>query len=483
MGYLVFTALMVGLLALLNCGQPAAVYLHYAINPFISGVSKFKINFFLAYILYLGSLAVLPGAGLGERAAGRLKFALAGLIGAALAANWLSFSLFVRRFSLPLDRYAYHFKGYDHSINYFGHTHTGKAVIAGLLALLHLDRLSEHYDTGLVFAGYVPVWLVLVLAVSVGAAFVVLTLLFKPVLAAWRGDRPALAFLIYALAGAHVLKCSIDGGVFSYDLLPSLFALQLLLTSSGAGALKENFRRRWRVYLFVSLLYFCVCSLLSLNEGLLQLPFGFIFTSACYALLFWALVRPVWSWRTGPVLAFCCLFIAGYWSMHALRSIVPMSQRLAPGDRIVYYDNSGAEVRALDRTAEAADRTLLEVYRRLGEDPLRNRRVAVIREGNDRYTGLICVLKLIKSGPLKLDPDQLIRIESLRPCPECGDRAYLLKIAFNPNLTPSLYGAGLTELDEENKYAALFLLDDYLVRRGAEEFAVIPFYYYKVGRI
>lgn len=485
MVYFWFCLTILGLLFIYNCGQPVAIYLHYILNPFIYGVSKFKINFFLSYFLLLAALTAWPGINGTNRIINRLKLALFMLIGTALAANWLSFILFIRRFSLPLDKYAYHFKGYFHSINYFAHIHTGKVIIYDLLNLLRLNSFNNYYDTGLVFAEYVPHWLVLIMSFSVVASFILFLLLLKPALKAWQGSRSFVLFLIYSFAGAHILKCLVDGGVFSYDLLPSLIALHLVLTSNSPTVLIDNFQKRWKIYLLVSFLYLCLCSVISINEGFLQVPFGFIFSASLYTLLFIALIAPSLSLRSVMAVSACSLIIAGYWTMHGLSAINSMRQEIAAGDRVLLYDYSdpGGQLRAIDRSSGMLGKTILAVYRQLGENPLRNRRVAIIRPSNDSCTGLICALKIIKGNSIKLDSNDLIRIESIKPWPEFGARAYLMKIALNPEVTPSLWSWGLNELDEENKYAVLFLLDHYFTARGIDEFAIIPYYFYKVGKI
>ena len=468
-----------------NCIQPLSVWIHLILSPFIYGISKFKIDFFLLYFSILSILALMPWQLKSRSLIFKLKITNFLVIFSALIMGFLSFILFIFRFSLPLEKYAYHFKDHFHSINYFAHIHTSKTAIFYLLDLLGLDHFNKICDTGLVFADHVNPYIIFFLSFFTILSFLLFLALLKPTLEKWNPNKRFFIFFIYAFAGAHILKCLIDGGIFSYDLLPSLIALHLLCFSHDARSLVNNFRKWRSIYLLITTLYLGICAFISLNEAFLQVPIGLIFSVCIYTILFMPLfAHKVLSFRAQVILLICLLYISFYWSMHGLGGIKTMSSKIQKGDIVLNYNYSTPDAPPIitNHSEDMIGKKIIDVYLQLGENPFRNRRVAIIKADQEKTTGFIFILKILKSkGDIKLESTPLIRIDKITPFKKYGDKAYYMEISFNPYLVPPLWSKHISILNQNNKYCVLYVLNHYFLQRGITEYAVIPYYFYNVG--
>ena len=98
------------------------------------------------------------------------------------------------------------------------------------------------------------------------------------------------------------------------------------------------------------------------------------------------------------------------------------------------------------------------------------------------YTGMIFVLKILKSDveTLRLDSTDLVRIDSVTPADGYGEKAYLVKVSFNPAAIPSLWSYRQSIILANNRYVSLYLLNHYLRTRGIPEYVIVALYYSEV---
>jgi hypothetical protein len=131
-----------------------------------------------------------------------------------------------------------------------------------------------------------------------------------------------------------------------------------------------------------------------------------------------------------------------------------------------------------------------DVYRRLGDRPARARHVSLAydRQGT---TGLYAQLIVLScSGAIRFGPDPIVSIPRSEPIPDRpvthADRpgfsaAFYIQVEFNPARGPILYtGADSAgQLEENERFVAFHLLDDYLRRAGVLEYVLIPYLQYR----
>ena len=486
MPYLISLLISIIVFLLYNFTQTLSIWLHFVLSPFVHGVSRFKIDFTLLYFALLSVLALTPWKLRSKPVISRLKKLSYLSILSAFLMGFLSFIFFIRRFSLPIEKYVYHFKGHYHSINYFGHIHTSKTALFHLLNFLGLDFFNEICDTGLVFANYVNPWILLVLSLSVIVAFICLTLLTKPILEKWSPEKRIFVLIAYAFAGAHILKCSVDGGVFSCDLLPSLIALHLLFSSHDAPSLANIFKKWRMIYFLVIAAYIGLCSFISIDDALLHIPIGFGFMASVYFILFLPLFSPKFrSLKFLIMLLICLSYISVYWSVHGLNHIKALYGQIREGDRVIKFNYSSPKnlPTVADYTGKMAGKRLIDVYQELNNNPLRNRDVAILKAGEEKDTGYIFVLKIIKrEGNIKLQSNKFMEINRLSPYKDYGENAYLLEVSFNPYLSPTLWSKDLSILLQNNRYCVLYLLNHYFLQSGITEYVIIPLYFFNPGQ-
>ncbi|MBU1617340.1 MAG: hypothetical protein KKF06_06195, partial [Candidatus Margulisbacteria bacterium] len=280
-------------LVLYNWVYPFTILFHYILGPFAYGVSRFKLTFMLLFYAVSSVIMLLPERPLFVGARIFLPAAFFLSTGLGLLAGLASYLSLAQRLALPLGKYSYHFKDGLLSANYLFHIHTSKLPLYYFCRLTGLERLVRgNFDNGSVFAEQVAPWLVMVIGFSALTALIVALLLLKPTIMKWPKNNRPLILIIFIFAAAHTIKTIIDGGIFSYDLWPSLIILHLLLVSSDPLVLGESFRR-WRAGYFALLAgYLLVVSYYSFNEAFLQIPIGVTFIISVFTLLFSPLFNP-----------------------------------------------------------------------------------------------------------------------------------------------------------------------------------------------
>lgn len=419
-----------------------------------------------------------------------------------------------QKLRIPLDKYVYHFKEHYVTIDYFAHTHTTKLTMYYLAKLLRLDSFNDICDTALPLAGYVNPFLISALALFTLLALFCFIALAYEVITKWDKQKQGLVFITYAFASGHIIKCLIDGGMFSYDLIPSVIAIHLLFYSHCAGSLTALFKKNILRYLFILLSFIVIGSTISKNEAVLQTPISSLFFICVFALSFLFLsvktgairnaLSPThtpsaiksshartdgqmqkWISLTSKILTFifCCLYIIFYFNIHATTDIYALMRKVQKDDRILCYSyppNSPKRGLPLvnDLSSKMLGKKLADVYLELKENPFRNRNVAVISPEDSNAYGFIFVLKVLESGEeVRLESNDFIKIRVLQNLSKASEKAFLLKVAFNKTLFPSLWEMKPSVIGENNKFAAYYFLNHYFLSCGIKEYIIIPYYF------
>ncbi|MFH1874032.1 MAG: hypothetical protein ABH859_02475 [Pseudomonadota bacterium] len=382
---------------------------------------------------------------------------------------------------MPVDKFVYHFKGTYHSINYFAHIHTGKAALNLVLNVLGLGSLNEICDTGIVFADHIDPKISLLLIFSVVLTFLSFTFLLKPTLEKWESGKRYFVFIIYVFAGAHILKCLVDGGLFSYDLLPSLIAIHLLYNSGEPRPLVECYRTYKTFYYFITFLFLTICAYISRLE-FLQTLIGLAFISSTYFLLFLPFIpNKIRSLRFILITILCSLVILFYWSTHGLKRIEEIFSIPENIHKVIKFDYpaQGKNPHISDLTLETQGVDFANIYRKSCDNPLRNRNTAIFINDEKKYTGAIFVLKIFgRSKKIRLKSNSFMHIDEMSRYYGYKEGAYQMKVTFNPEFFPSLWSKNLSMLLQNNRYFMLFYLNHYFLNNGITEYAIIPFYYF-----
>jgi len=512
--FAIYLLITIPIFILFNFNPHARTGLFLIFKPFIHGVSNFKMNFFILYSLVL-CLALWIKKGIRSPRLITLfkNINFISVISSAILGLFTFLSL-AHKLKIPLDKYSYHFKGHYVTINYFAHNHTTKLPLYYLTKLLHLDRLNEICDTALPLAEYVNPFLLCALAFFTSLALFCFISLVCDVITKWDKHRQWLVFILYAFASGHVLKCLIDGGMFSYDLLPSVIAIHLLFYAHDPESLSALFKKNVLRYLFIFLSSMIIGSAFSGNEALLQTPIGSLFFICIFVLLFLMLSvetaasRDVLSTTHNPsaikspcpqadkpmrrriklaskvsLSIFCCLYIVFYFNIHATTDIYALMRKVQKNDRILHYsyrpDNPQKGLPLVsDQSLEMLNKKFVDVYSELGENPFRNRNTAIIRPEDSRAYGFIFALKILKSGEeVNLTPNDFVKIQILQNLSKVSENAFLLKVTFNKALFPSLWEMKPSIIGENNRFAAYFFLNHYFLSCGIKEYIMIPYYF------
>ena len=507
---------LIALLAFLlfNLNRNASLWIFLILKPFIHGISNFKINFFGLYSLLLCLMLLIKKGIRSPRSVLLFKKINFTSVLLAMLTGLLTFLDMARNLKIPLDKYSYLFKDHYVTINYFAHTHTTKLVLYYLTKFLHLEGLNEICDTALPLAEYVnPLWILALSLLALTALFCFISLAYD-VITKWDKQKQGLVFILYAFASGHVIKCLIDGGMFSYDLPPSLLAIHLLFGSHDPESLSALFKKNALRYLSVLLSFTIIGSIFSRNEALLQTPIGSLFFICLFALPFLILsvktavshdvvssaygssaITPPYA-QTGPqrrwqinlvpkilLGTFCCLYIIFYFNMHATTDLYALMRKAQKDDRILSYsypphNPKGFFPQVIDHSPEMLDKTLAAVYAELGENPFRNRNVVIIRPEDSKAYGFIFVLKVLKSEErVDLPPNDFMKIQVLQDLTKVSEKAFLLKVTFNKAMFPSLWEREPSMIGENNRFAVYFFLNHYFLSCGIKEYMIIPYYF------
>ncbi len=485
-GILVVIGIAAGTLALVHSGGTLAMWTALALRPLIHGVSTFKVDLLMLFVVVCGMLTL---TGAGNTSPRQLRFyrrmtASALTVGGVTGlAGFLDTSL---RLGLPLNKHVYFFRDGFNSINHFSHMHTTKAGLDILVNVLGLGQISARADTGRALVEQVNPVLAVATLLAALVAFAGLIGAARTVIGNWPRWQRTPALLIYAISGAHAVKCLLDGGPLAYDFLPAILSLYLLFRQEREAQLLLFLRRSWLRITLIFAIFLAGIALISPGSALLVQPLQYGYFLSGLVLLWLVLLAP--ALRVSlliPAVAVASVVCGFHVYTQGVQDIVVLNRPVSSSDRVALLDwRSLSSV--VDRTAlgpaishpEVAGLRLHQVYRACGENPLRNRNLLIVPEHSGEHHGLLFALRILKSaGPLVLESDQHLQFAGVRQTDGGNDSLYVFRVKLDPQLFSSLWHEDPSLVDQNNDFVCFYYLDHYFRAKGLTEYVLIPMYF------
>jgi hypothetical protein len=471
------------LLAVVNSGTNLSVWTVLALRPFMHGVSLFKTDFLLVFLL-LAAIGSIFEPTLPRRTLSAYYRAMIAAVLIGSAVGMATFLSLAAKLHLPLSKYAYFFSDGYNSINQFAHLHVTKAGLFHLLTFLGLGQIASHADTGEPFAIYINP--ALSVAVLLAAAVALFLLLFAAatVIRAWQGWRRVVALIVYSLAGSHTVKCLIDGGPLAHDFLPSIITLCLMFLHAGGRELPVLLKKYWLRITLVVILFLTMISLFSPDVALVVQPQQYGFFFGVYIVLMVMLVADIRckSWLA-LIIVPCLVWCGVFYYIHTVPDIAALNRRVAEDDRVYVHgivtSSGDTPMQSVDEITDVRDgERIIDAYLRNGENPLRNRALMIKTEGKSPYSGFLFALRILKSDSvLNLCSTKYLTIRGFTSTGESNDSVFVFRVNFDPTLFPSFWQSESTIIDENNKFAMLYFLNSYFAEHGIHDYVLVPLYY------
>lgn len=471
------------LMIAVNIPTIGSMWLTLLLRPLMHGVSIFKINFLLLFILLCGLAGLLWSKSiLGQRPKWLDRIAFSAIaIGATM--GMISFFETSLRLGVPLNRHMYFFSHEFNSINYFAHIHTTKAGLHHLVTAIGLDGISQFADTGRALGAYVNRYLALTVLAAASVALVTLVVRARYLLIRWSGWRQAAILVLYSVSGSHVIKCIIDGGPLAYDFLPSALSLYLLLCHSQGEEIASVVRRLWFRILVIFVLFLALASTFSLDTALFVQPLQYAYFSSFLILLWLPLVfDQIRSRYLVPAALVLSGIFGFYYYTHCIPDMIALNARVNENHKILKLGWQSAKEPSKPAGSTISDITqwmlgkkLFQVYRDCGDDPLRNRNLVVKSADDARYTGFLFALRVLKSNQeMKLESNDQIKFLGAAQPVIGNDSTFVFRIRLDPHLFPSLWRDSPTLRDQNNDFAVFYYLNRYFSSRGLTDYVLIP---------
>jgi hypothetical protein len=470
---------------------------------FVHGVSGGKIYFLLIYstvvflLLYFRrgkSRAPWP---MESCWAGKL---LAFLMLLGIGASLGSYIHYITTYDLPVEAYHYHFRGIYNSVNYFPHIHTSKLYLYKVGSLLGLERALENMDDGRVFVNVIPAFYPYVTLFS--TLFIIfLSLFFIPrIVNRWEGRNKTGISILSVLSFNSIIKCLSDGGPFAYDFLVAIGVIYILVHTKSPEELKAFLIVRWKFFWWVSLGILSFEFLIDPSLGIMTytLEHG-LFILSIYFFIFFMIIRNTLRNRWLKWVFLATLIFSLSYSVYTRYSIYikPFLVHLDEGTEIHYfYYKDDPLPECLNRSRVKFDsgflsiysfsterrESILHLYKTLGENPYRNRHVAIISPKKRKAYGILAkiiflefdkrevILRVFSIFDLKLTEEDLNR------------KRFRGEIAFDPSYFPALShaeGGKITQLDENHKFLMYYFLNRFFHHSGVKEYILIPLGFYR----
>jgi hypothetical protein len=478
-------------------------YSHFILSMFVHGVSGGKVYFLLIYstivflLLYFRRGKSRIPWPMESCWAGKLLVLLMLLgIGASLG----SYLHYIKAYSLPVETYHYHFKGIYNSVNYFPHIHTSKLYLYKVGSVLGLERALENMDDGRVFVNVIPAFYPYVTLFSI--LFIIFLSLFSipRIVNRWEGRNKTGISILSVLSFNSIIKCLSDGGPFAYDFLVAIGVIYILMHTKGPEELKAFLRGRWRVFFWVSFGILSLECLIdpSLGIATYTLQHGLVILGI-YSFIYLMTIRNTLKNRLLKwiFLAALTLFLSNTVYVRYSIFMKPFLAYLDEGTEIHYFyykDNHlperlrGSRVKfdsnflSIYSFSIEKREKVLNLYKTLGENPYRNRHVAIISPKKRKAYGILAriifleferrevALRVSEIFYLKLTEEDLNR------------KRFRGEIAFDPSYFPALShaeGGRLTQLDENHKFVMYYFLNRFFHHSGVKEYILTPLSFYR----
>jgi len=448
-------------LILVASGSQAGLITHFLIGKLVYSTSNAATLYFLGYAaLALAWSAVSRHMQISPRV-------LIGMLVVCLLAghvtNLVASVHYFRGQDLPLDAHVHHWLGSDNSYTSLMHSHLGKPSPA--LTAKALGFSSGRYDTGAALGGSLPIGITAMIGGSFLIGMVAAVALFPGLMA--RLDWHPAAVILYLVTSSLCLKTLLDGGPLSYRVPPSALLLASLLLTTNREHLQGFWcGPGWKLAFVLTAAYLLLWMQLSAERPIPSIG-GLLFTLGVYGLLLvWLIGRLRWMLAM-PLLLYLGLNI---W-VDARLNLLPYLERFGPQHRVAVLQADGGIT--LPTPALLQGIALRDVYARLGEDPLKPRRVLIWRQHETGSHNLESVVQLLalagRTG--KLIPAAGLKLSTIRLV---GPGRLSLRVTAPAQLAPILIHGEGDVLSRANYYVYLHALNGLLLRAGWHEYIMIP---------
>ncbi|HUL29979.1 MAG TPA: hypothetical protein VLZ03_05940, partial [Thermodesulfobacteriota bacterium] len=406
MSFLLLGLLSLTTLVLYGINFTFRFYSHFMLSMLVHGVSGGKVYFLLIYsTVVFGMLHFRTGKGNRWGPLARRLGMVALFLG--MGASFGSYMHYITEYDLPVEAYHYHFKGIYNSVNYFPHIHTSKVFLYRVGSIFGLEKALGNMDDGRAFVNVIPAFYSYLTLLSFLLLFSLSLLIIPEIVHRWEGRNKVCISILSVFSFNSIIKCLSDGGPLAYDFLVGVGILSILAYAKSPVEIKAFLRRRWRVFLWVSvgilLLEFLIDPSLgimtyTLDHGVLMLVFYcFIYLLAIRN----GLKSPILRWS---FLAALTLILSYAGATRYSVYVKPFLADLDEGTEIHYFDYgenrlperlNGSRVifdsgfLSIYRFSIAKKEKVLHLYKELGENPYRNRHIAIIRPKKSKAYGIL----------------------------------------------------------------------------------------------
>jgi len=448
-------------LILVASGSQAGLITHFLIGKLVYSTSDAATLFFLGY-----AALALAWSAVSRHMQNSPRVLIGMLVVCLLAGHVTNLVASVHYFrgqDLPLDAHVHHWLGSDNSYTSMMHSHLGKPSLA--LTAKALGFSSGRYDTGAALSGSLPIGITAMIGGSFLIGMVAAVALFPGLMA--RLDWHPAAVILYLVTSSLCLKTLLDGGPLSYRVPPSALLLASLLLTTNREHLQGFWcGPGWKLAFVLTAAYLLLWMQLSAERPIPSIG-GLLFTLGVYGLLLvWLIGRLRWMLAM-PLLLYLGLNI---W-VDARLNLLPYLERFGPQHRVAVLQADGGI--NLPTPALLQGIALRDVYARLGEDPLKPRRVLIWRQHETGSHNLESVVQLLalagRTG--KLIPAAGLKLSNIRLV---GPGRLSLRVTAPAQLAPILIHGEGDVLSRANYYVYLHALNGLLLRAGWHEYIMIP---------
>ena len=476
-------------------------YSHFILNIFVHGVSGGKVYFFLIYTTLVFIYLFIT-----EKKQGWHKIHHARTIKAFVFLMFLNFftSLipylyYIKKFNLSIAGYHYHFKGVYNSVNYFPHIHTTKLFIYKIGNILGMGHLLRGMDDGRVFVDVIPNFFAYM------TLFVVLSVLFLsfPIINAivndWEDRFRIGVSILSVLSFNSVIKCLSDGGPFSYDFLVGLGIIATLIKTKNPNTLISFIKKRWRVFFWIA---FGIISM----ECFIDSSFGIaIYTlkNGITILSVYTFIYLIIARKTFKKGVFFLLFIINAlfisYTVYDRYNIYikPFHKFLDVNTAVHYFYYKDAPLpRSLNKSQLKYDtdfmsiynvpfnkgERIIDLYKGLGENPYRNRHIAIMGPKKRQAYGIYGNITFIKfedrSVLLKLPKIFYLKLKNKDVKRDIFNVEMVFDVNYFPVLAHAEEGA-INQIDENHKFLMYYFLNRLFKYFGIDEYIFTPLVFYR----
>ncbi|MCX8118070.1 MAG: hypothetical protein N3G78_09080 [Desulfobacterota bacterium] len=502
MVYLFFAFLTLSTFLLYRLNYSFRFFSHFLLSLLVHGVSGGKIYFLLLYASGLFLLLFFRSirGGSVPKEAGWTKKAFLFSLGVGMAASLGSYLHYLQTFSLPMGAYHYHFREIDNSVNFFPHIHTSKVFLFRSAELLGLEGTFGGMDDGRAFVQAVPKAYGFLTLASVLSALFLSFHLAPGIVLRWKREYRTGMAILNTLAFHSVIKSLSDGGPLAYDFLVAIAALLILFHAQGPDEVRLFLKKRWKVFFWAGLGIFALKGLIDPSLGLATytLKHGTVHL-ALYLFIYLLTLKgsSAGSRAKGVLILGLTLFLFYIvYTRHAIY-LRPFLMDLEEGTTIHYFhykDRSVPErlrgsqivfdsdfLRIYRLTLEKKEQ-VLDLYRSLGENPYRNRRVAVLRPKPREAYGILAEITFLEfqRRETRLEVPKIVDLKLKEA--DLGRNRFQGTIAFDPSYFPALAhaeGGRIDQLDENHKFLMYYFLNRFFYHSGVTEFIFTPVGFYR----